>query len=140
RLHGLWLGVEDAVARRLLEAEASKQGISVDELREKEILSQVTAPSDAELQQIYDANQELIGVPFEMAKEHLAKEIQAERLTQVERLYLGTLREKAEVSFSLPVPPLPRKDFRVGEGPSTGPKDAKVTVVTFSDFQCPYCA
>jgi protein-disulfide isomerase len=30
-------------------------------------------------------------------------------------------------------------NVQVGHSPAKGPKDAKVTVVTFSDFQCPFC-
>jgi protein-disulfide isomerase len=34
----------------------------------------------------------------------------------------------------------PKADLKIGESdPSMGPKDAKVTVVVFADFQCPYC-
>ncbi len=32
-----------------------------------------------------------------------------------------------------------RVNIDIGNSPSLGPKNAKVTVVEFSDFQCPYC-
>lgn len=39
------------------------------------------------------------------------------------------------------LPPLPsgRYTVDIGGSPVRGPKDAPVTIVTFSDFQCPYC-
>jgi protein-disulfide isomerase len=33
-----------------------------------------------------------------------------------------------------------RRSFKVDERTCAGPKDAKVTLVEFSDFECPYCA
>jgi protein-disulfide isomerase len=36
--------------------------------------------------------------------------------------------------------PSGKVEIEVGGAPSKGPKNAKVTIVTFSDFQCPFCS
>jgi protein-disulfide isomerase len=47
----------------------------------------------------------------------------------------GTGSAEAEI----PTPPPVVKDMKVGKLPTLGNKDAKVTIVEFSDFQCPFC-
>jgi protein-disulfide isomerase len=36
--------------------------------------------------------------------------------------------------------PSAKQDIKVGDAPTMGPASAKVTVVAFSDFQCPFCS
>jgi protein-disulfide isomerase len=74
---------------------------------------------------------------------------EAEALSQVEQFlrqeragqrraeFMAGLRAKAGVKVMLDAP---RVTVAAGDDPSKGPADAPVTIVEFSDFQCPYCA
>ena len=62
-----------------------------------------------------------------------------------EKVFIGNLFVKGEnVTVKEAGPPRPKKiDMRsldIEKSPSLGPKEAKVTIVEFSNFNCPYCA
>jgi protein-disulfide isomerase len=140
RLHMLWAGLEDAVGKRLLAKEAARRGISVETLREQEIFPKIKTPTEEELQQLYDQNADRIGVDYKTALPHLKTQLTAERARAAERELVDRLRETSQVRYTLPIPNLPRRNVDIGSGPTWGKKDARVTLVEFSDFQCPYCA
>ncbi len=76
--------------------------------------------------------------PFENFKEIIDKELDGTSST-VCTDYSETLQtycaDPATASFKLdPV------QIDVANAPSIGPKDAKVTIVEYSDFECPFCA
>ena len=59
---------------------------------------------------------------------------------QLEAALMKGLFAKYEVKILLKEPPVIAQDVSVDDDPSRGPATAPVTVVMFSDFQCPACA
>lgn len=140
KLHLLWAGFEDAVNDRLIEQKARAEGLSPELLVDRDILKKVKKPSAEELKAFYKDNAHIIQVNFETAKPHIEREMLKQQRSEIEMAFLAGLRAENKVEYQLPMPQLPRQTMPKGSVPFTGPKDAKVVLVEFGDFECPYCA
>lgn len=138
--HNLRQGALEAmVAKRLVEAEAKKRGLSDEELLRVEIEQKTPAPSEAEMQEFYANNQARMPGTFDQVKGQLGPYLQNQKAQARLVEYVGQLRNAAQVTLSLPPPEMPRVEV-AATGPARGPAGAPVTIVVFSDFECPYCA
>lgn len=124
---------------KLVEKEIGGKQMTVDEYIEKNIVNKIKISE----KQIKDFIKER-----KIPKEHLNPQIQErikEFLKNQEKLKAidGWLADKTgskAIEIFIPRPARPRFEVTVGEAPTFGSKEAKVTVVEFSDFQCPFCA
>jgi protein-disulfide isomerase len=126
--------LENLVLQRLVEAEAKKQATTPQDMLEK-IVAGAGAPSDAELQKFYDEHLKTSGYKLADIKEQLAEKMTAERRQAAVGGFLDELRQRAHVRILL----APPRVKVAATGPSKGEATAPVTIVEFSDFQCPYC-
>jgi len=144
--------LEQIIADRLMEDESKKLGISMDELRKREIEGKIPEVTDAQVDEFYKTRKDQIESRLkEMPKDkrpspaEIKKTIQqslGQRANQ-ERYaaYLEELKSKNKVEIALREPEAPRVDVAFGDNnPTMGPKDAKVKIIEFSDFECPFCA
>jgi protein-disulfide isomerase len=133
-------GLENMINERLLKEEAKKRGMTEDALVKAEVEDKVPPPTEDEIKKFYDANQARMGgMTYEQMKDRLAQYLSNTPKQAKFRELITKLRDQASVKVTLPAPPKPRKQV-AATGPSRGPSDAKVTIVEFSDFQCPFCS
>jgi len=130
--------LENLVIRTVLEDTARQRGISVDELKRQLTTGRVEVPS-AQVEQVYSENAAVFGAmsPDE-AKERLRLDLESQARMKLYREALAELRKRSRIEVRLEEPRL-LSISDIGTAPSLGSKDAIVTIVEFSDFQCPYC-
>lgn len=129
--------IEELVADRLLEAEAKARGIDRATLVEREIAAKAPAPTDAEVQEWYKTNpQRVNGAALEQVRTPIRNLLIQERMDEARSAFVDALKAKTTVSVSLEPP---RVQVTDGGRPPRGTATARVEVVEFSDFQCPFC-
>jgi protein-disulfide isomerase len=128
--------LEDAIGKKLLLAEAQKQGISEAELLRKEADFKVGEPSDEDVEQQFVAQMFRGGGQITESKDDIREQLKKEAVQQARDAYFLALRQKAGVKIFL-LPPQHAVDYDPAR--VRGNPDAPITMVEFSDFQCPYC-
>jgi len=130
--------IRELAFRRQREQAAARAGISVEELMRREVTDKVTAPSEEEIAQVVQQYRSRLPADEEQAKAVVRQGLTQQRRQQREAAFREELLAGVELRILLEPP---RAAVRLeGHEPTRGPAKAPVTVVEFSDFQCPYCA
>jgi protein-disulfide isomerase len=136
--------LERMAMERIVKAEATKAGFSgasaeEDYIRKRVESSPVTPPTEAQERQFYDRLKSGGQIPpdatFESLKDRIGQALMNQQRQAQMQVIIGELQKQANLKTDLPQPRIQV----AAEGPARGPKDAKVTIVEFSDFECPYC-
>lgn len=96
--------------------------------------------SSAEVDQAYERSRnQFPGVLPAEAKYRIRRTLEDNRRAAALNALLERLRRQAQVRNHLMADRLAVLDFAAQEGPSRGDPGARVTIVEFSDYECPHC-
>ncbi|HKQ98671.1 MAG TPA: thioredoxin domain-containing protein [Candidatus Polarisedimenticolia bacterium] len=130
--------LDTLINEELLNKEAKAKGVSADELKKTEIYSKAPDATPAEVDSYYEQNKaRLNGQTKEALAPQIAAMLKSTKTAGVEGDYYKALRAKYNVKVMLEPP---RVTVAADDDPARGPASAPVTIVEFSDFQCPYCS
>jgi protein-disulfide isomerase len=131
--------IDEMLTKRLLEDEAKTKGKTLDQWYQSDFLQSLPQPSEEEVKQLYEQHKnELGGQPYEQVHERLVQYVKQQKSREQLTAHLDQLKQQHNVQITLAPPNLPRVEV-AAKGPSRGPDNAAVTIVEFSDFQCPFC-
>jgi protein-disulfide isomerase len=129
--------LDELIAQALIQREAAARGVTPEALETSEITDKAKVTPE-EARAFYDANKARFG---SMSEADALDQIQAGLGRQRERdrraAFARSLRETYGVQVLLEPYRVP---VELADAPIRGNPDAPVTVIEFSDFQCPYCA
>lgn len=127
------------VADMLIEQAARAKGVTPAKYTEDELAARVNPPTDAEVANFFIENRsQMQGQSLEQVGPLIRQFLMNQRTGEARAALVADLRKTGpavSVLFDAP-----RQQVAVtAEDPADGPASAPVTLVEFSDFQCPFC-
>jgi protein-disulfide isomerase len=130
--------LDQLLGEMMLKREASARSISVDDLVRTEVDARVAPPTTAEIETFYarvkgQVNGQPLKVVQPQLEDYLRQRARERRMAEFRRELIKKQSAKvlmAPPRFEVSVP---------ASAPATGPADAPVTIVEYTDYQCPFC-
>jgi len=131
--------LDELIAAKLLDAEAKARNLSREALEKAEIIDKVAPLTQADVDAFVAANRaRMPGDPAALMPQ-IRQYLTEQRLGARREAFVDELRGKTKVAVLLKPPAVFRATIDLTGTPTRGTADAKVTVVEFSDFHCPFC-
>lgn len=132
--------IDMLVGDYLIEGAAKKAGLSKEKYLEAELAKRRGPITDADIQKVFDENRDRVGLSTVAdLKDSITKFIAGNRDAQNLAIMVSELKA-AGPAVSIALDP-PRYEVAIADhDPSRGPANAPVTIIEFSEYQCPFCA
>jgi len=126
--------LDQLISEEVLEMQAGREGVSVDELLKRHVIAQGKEPTEDQLRFYYE--QVDTDQPFEAVRDKILDSVHQVRLKKAHDAYVSSVRSQFNVLIEL-APPSAHVD--IANAPRRGPLNAPVQLVEFADYECPYC-
>jgi protein-disulfide isomerase len=132
--------LNQVIAERLLIREAQRRGVSLEALMHAEVSSKTPPVTGEDVNAFIAQNREQLpkGNDAEL-RTRVADYLHRLQVGQRTEVFVAGLRAQTPVHVYLKPPDPVRMSVDEKGGFARGPNDAPVTIVEFSDFQCPFC-
>jgi len=137
RYEALKSGLDDLIADALFEQEAAARGVTVEQLQQTEIVEKIKEPGDEEIKKVYEENKEQLGdATLDQVKDQIVQYLMRKSVQERRQALIDELKKKYPTTTTLKPPVV---EVGLGNNPPKGNPKAPVTIVEFSDYQCPFC-
>lgn len=132
--------LEQMIGDRLLAQEATKRGVSLEQLLKTEVYGKAPDVPETEVASFIAQNRSRLpqGDEAEL-KVKVWDYLRSQKVNERRQAFIQSLRAQGAVTVYLQAPAAARVAVATDKGFVRGAKDAPVTIVEFSDFQCPFC-
>ncbi|HEX9545185.1 MAG TPA: thioredoxin domain-containing protein [Pyrinomonadaceae bacterium] len=132
--------LDQAIYNFLLLAEANRRNVAPEELVRSEISEKTHQPSETEISKFYSENQGNIQGGLDSVRSQIVSYLQDQEQQKLESALAEKLRKQANIRLMISEPETLVQSISVDDDPARGDANAPVTIVEFTDFQCPSCA